>query len=302
MLFTMLHPGGHFVDGVEYVDSADELPHADLEDMFSFIDQELGAEEAYDQFAMIDADSEFESELDAEDANALDTEYTSEEYEQALAFIAADQQANRSFKKSLKKLGKKLKKKIKKSIAKGKSNIARAFVKMGRKGFKKLPKKVQELIRKMVLDGKPKKNKKQPKAKKPAAKKKPKQKLPKAKPFVPPMDPFAAKHYKKGFVPGTLGRPKLLPFEPPKGHNDLRLVEDCMSCRFIWQSVEMDVGNTNAQKVVYDSFMTQCRRGMGAPIMYQPCQMMFAHLDDMVTGYTSGLSVNEICAQARLCR
>lgn len=116
------------------------------------------------------------------------------------------------------------------------------------------------------------------------------------------MDPFAAKHYKKGFMPGSLGIPNLMAYKTPAAQVTAKLVEDCMACRFVWKHVEMDVGNANAQKTVYDSFIHHCRRGMSAPLLYQPCQAMFTSLDDMVHGYVAGLSVDEVCTQARLCR
>eukprot|EP00933_Yihiella_yeosuensis_P071398 TRINITY_DN79604_c0_g1_i1.p1 TRINITY_DN79604_c0_g1~~TRINITY_DN79604_c0_g1_i1.p1 ORF type:complete len:208 (-),score=50.22 TRINITY_DN79604_c0_g1_i1:61-684(-) len=116
------------------------------------------------------------------------------------------------------------------------------------------------------------------------------------------MDPFVAKHYKKGFYPGRFGRFDLGHIEAPKRQVKAKLVEDCLSCRFVWKGVEVDIGNSEFHKTIYDAFMNHCRQAMSTPIMYAPCQTMFHSLDDMITGYASGLSVDEVCVQANMCR
>ncbi len=125
---------------------------------------------------------------------------------------------------------------------------------------------------------------------------------PKQAELMKAMDPFAAKHYAKGFKIGMFGRPKIERSKKQKSFFEARLLEDCMACRFVWKNVEMDVGNTEQQKVVYDSFINQCKLAMKAPIMYMPCQHMYGRVDNMVTGYAAGMTVEEVCAQARLCR
>jgi hypothetical protein len=116
------------------------------------------------------------------------------------------------------------------------------------------------------------------------------------------MDPFVAKHYGKGFTVGQFGRPALMRQIKQENFKSARLVEDCLACRFIWMNVEMDIGNSETQKTIYDSFINQCKLGMKAPIMHAPCQQMFARVDYMITGYAAGLTVEEVCAQSRLCR
>jgi len=121
-------------------------------------------------------------------------------------------------------------------------------------------------------------------------------------PAVAGMDAFAAKHYNLGFSVGRFGRPDLQRNKKTKTMTEARLVEDCLACRFVWKSVQMDIGNSETQKTIYDSFVNQCKNGMKAPIMYAPCQQMFSKVDDMITGYAAGMTVDEVCAQAHMCR
>jgi len=265
---------GVVVDGVEYVDTSSDMPRAHVDEVISFVEKHTSG-------LPHDGSREVsQSEI-----------YTHEEAEQALSFIAVHNQFRERFignaMKGLKEVGKNVLNAAGDSL---REKALEEIVRLGKAGFNSLSPRIQQLIRDMVgiVPGGPVAAPAKAKA---AAKKAPNG-----------MDPFAFKHYKKGFVPGNLGRPNLMDYKVPKAQEEASLIEDCMACRFVWKNVEMDVGNLQYQKTVYDSFMHHCRRGMGAPLLYQPCQAMFSSIDDMVHGYVSGLSVDEVCAQARMCR
>ena len=79
-------------------------------------------------------------------------------------------------------------------------------------------------------------------------------------------------------------------------------VEDCVACRYIWLQVEMDVGNSQIEENIYDSFTANCIEAQKAPIFYPACQDMFDGIDDMIGDYMDGYTVNQVCENARLCR
>jgi len=79
-------------------------------------------------------------------------------------------------------------------------------------------------------------------------------------------------------------------------------VEDCVACRYIWLQVEMDVGNTQIEENIYDSFTQNCIEAQKAPIFYPACQDMFDAVDDMIGDYMDGYTVNQLCENSRLCR
>jgi len=79
-------------------------------------------------------------------------------------------------------------------------------------------------------------------------------------------------------------------------------VEDCVACRYIWLQVEMDVGNSQIEENIYDSFTQNCIEAQKAPIFYPACQDMFDGIDDMIGDYMDGYTVNQVCENARLCR
>jgi len=282
--------GGVVVDGVEYVESSDAMMKQHLQDVFDAISTHR--EKKGISSLSHDGSREYsESEVN---------EFNADDYGTALAFIATHSEFRNNF------LGdalQGLKQSTVASLDQAKFQLQeqalRQLKDMIGRGFNTLPPNIQQLIRDIAgslpgmqagAPGAPG----APGAAKAAAKV--------AAPSDAPMDPFAAKHYNKGFVPGSLGRPSMMAYKMPASHVTARLVEDCMACRFIWKNVESDAGNTEMHKTVYDSFINHCRRGMTAPLMYQPCQTMFGSLDDMISGYVSGLQVDEICAQARMCR
>jgi hypothetical protein len=87
--------------------------------------------------------------------------------------------------------------------------------------------------------------------------------------------------------------------EPQRKSQD---VEDCVACRYIWLQVEMDVGNSQIEENIYDSFTQNCIEAQKAPIFYPACQDMFDGVDDMIGDYMDGYTVNQVCENARLCR
>jgi len=79
-------------------------------------------------------------------------------------------------------------------------------------------------------------------------------------------------------------------------------VEDCVACRYVWLQVEMDVGNSQIEENIYDSFTQNCIEAQKAPIFYPACQDMFDIIDDMIGDYMDGYTVNQLCENSRMCR
>jgi len=79
-------------------------------------------------------------------------------------------------------------------------------------------------------------------------------------------------------------------------------VEDCVACRYVWLQVEMDVGNSQIEENIYDSFYQNCLEAQKAPIFYPACQTMFDSIDDMIGDYMDGFTVNQVCENSLLCR
>jgi len=78
--------------------------------------------------------------------------------------------------------------------------------------------------------------------------------------------------------------------------------EDCMACRYVWKQVEMDVGNTQIEENVYDSFTANALEAQKTPIFYPGVQSMFDQIDDMLGDYMKGLRVDHMCENAMMCR
>jgi len=93
-----------------------------------------------------------------------------------------------------------------------------------------------------------------------------------------------------GFAAGVLG--KRMPSD----------VEDCVACRYVWLQVEMDVGNSVVEENIYDSFYQNALEAQKAPIFYPGCQTMFDSIDDMISDYMDGYTVNQMCENSLLCR
>jgi hypothetical protein len=79
-------------------------------------------------------------------------------------------------------------------------------------------------------------------------------------------------------------------------------VEDCVACRYVWLQVEMDVGNSQIEENIYDSFYQNSLEAQKAPIFYPGCQTMFDSIDDMIGDYMDGYTVNQLCENSLLCR
>jgi len=79
-------------------------------------------------------------------------------------------------------------------------------------------------------------------------------------------------------------------------------VEDCVACRYVWLQVEMDVGNSQIESNIYDSFKAHCRDAQLSRIFYPACQDMFDAVDDMIGDYMDGFTVNQMCENSRICR
>jgi hypothetical protein len=78
--------------------------------------------------------------------------------------------------------------------------------------------------------------------------------------------------------------------------------EDCMACRYVWKQVEMDVGNTQIEENVYDSFTANALEAQKTPIFYPGVQSMFDQIDDMLGDYMKGMRVDHMCENAMMCR
>jgi hypothetical protein len=79
-------------------------------------------------------------------------------------------------------------------------------------------------------------------------------------------------------------------------------VEDCVACRYVWLQVEMDVGNSQIESNIYDSFKAHCRDAQLSRIFFPACQDMFDAVDDMIGDYMDGFTVNQMCENSRICR
>jgi hypothetical protein len=79
-------------------------------------------------------------------------------------------------------------------------------------------------------------------------------------------------------------------------------VVDCTACRFAWLSVENDVGSSLNAVTLYDSFVSHCSAMQNANIFFHPCMLMFKQADTMIGNYMAGMSVNQVCMHASMCR
>lgn len=64
---------------------------------------------------------------------------------------------------------------------------------------------------------------------------------------------------------------------------------DCVACRWIWLSVELDVGNSQIEEAIYDSFTRRCIDAQKAPIFYAACEDMFDDVYGMIGDYMVSL-------------
>lgn len=62
-------------------------------------------------------------------------------------------------------------------------------------------------------------------------------------------------------------------FDPHYGwsrvpRDNMARVEDCVGCIFVWNQVEMDVGESKFNKMIHDSFFRNAVSAQGTPIFY----------------------------------
>lgn len=79
-------------------------------------------------------------------------------------------------------------------------------------------------------------------------------------------------------------------------------LEECGGCLFVMQQVQMDVGQTRLQKVVFDSIIANCRDAMTTPIFFSGCEMIMASVDTVAIDYTHGHGPRSICVDRGLCK
>jgi len=89
---------------------------------------------------------------------------------------------------------------------------------------------------------------------------------------------------------------------PQSAANKATTIEDCMACKLVWSQVEMDVGNSKIEEVIYTAFTRNCKEAQQAEIFYAACQDMFSSADDFVVDYLNGFSVEQMCENNRICR
>jgi len=79
-------------------------------------------------------------------------------------------------------------------------------------------------------------------------------------------------------------------------------VEDCVACQYVWKQIEQDVGNSAITETIYDSFNANAMDAQRTPLFYPAVQTMFDAVDDMISDYMDGYTVNQICENSMLCR
>jgi len=84
--------------------------------------------------------------------------------------------------------------------------------------------------------------------------------------------------------------------------NPQAAIEDCVCCKYVWSQVEMDVGNSQLEQTVYNSFYSNALQAQQTTIFYPCVQTMFDCIDDMISDYMSGFTVNQLCENSLLCR
>jgi len=112
-----------------------------------------------------------------------------------------------------------------------------------------------------------------------------------------PTDPKTGKKLWDGVHPRYKKGPKL-----PKVSRLPEDVEDCVACQFVWKQVEQDVGNSAITQTIYDSFNANAQDAQRTPLFYPAVQNMFDAVDDMITDYMEGYTVNQICENSMICR
>jgi len=79
-------------------------------------------------------------------------------------------------------------------------------------------------------------------------------------------------------------------------------IEDCTACKFIWNQVEMDVGNTPLEEEIFKSFQSNCAEASLSRIFYPSCSLMSNHIQDFIIDYNKGFDPNQLCEHNGMCR
>jgi len=86
-----------------------------------------------------------------------------------------------------------------------------------------------------------------------------------------------------------------------RGRSDVDVI-DCVACRFAWLKVEMDAGNSQKLKQLYDTFVYHCSQMQEGKLFFHSCNKMFAQVDKMIGDYIFGYTVSQMCENAQMCR
>lgn len=84
--------------------------------------------------------------------------------------------------------------------------------------------------------------------------------------------------------------------------SDPNKIERCIACLLVWSQVEMDVGHTEMDEVVYQSLERNCMEAQSTQIFWAACQDMLAMSNELVNGYIEGVATSEICLRNQLCK
>eukprot|EP00743_Colponemidia_sp_Colp-15_P000611 GILK01000684.1.p1 GENE.GILK01000684.1~~GILK01000684.1.p1 ORF type:complete len:235 (+),score=15.52 GILK01000684.1:50-754(+) len=77
-------------------------------------------------------------------------------------------------------------------------------------------------------------------------------------------------------------------------------IEACVGCRFIWENVEMDLGDVSDSNEISKAFMFYCK---DVPeIFHDPCGEMSDQAKAMIQDYKQGFPVYQLCQRADMCR
>lgn len=78
---------------------------------------------------------------------------------------------------------------------------------------------------------------------------------------------------------------------------------DCMACKFVWKSVEHQLGNSRSPEAIDTVFRETCSQASKTAIFEPGCSRMgddlYGFVRDYLNGYTS---VSKMCSTAKMCR
>jgi len=79
-------------------------------------------------------------------------------------------------------------------------------------------------------------------------------------------------------------------------------IEDCVACMYVWQNVEMKVGDAHMEEDIYFAFRETCLEAEKTAIFYPACEDMMDSLYGMIGDYMDNIRVLDMCTKAKLCR